>query len=30
MIASYGWEPGWYDTEYPVVLKITPTRWRVA
>jgi PPOX class probable F420-dependent enzyme len=30
MIAQYGWEPGWYDTEYPVVLRITPTRWRVA
>ena len=30
MIESYGWEPGYYDAEYPVVLRITPTRWRVA
>jgi PPOX class probable F420-dependent enzyme len=29
-IASYGWEQAYYDTEYPVVLRITPTRWRVA
>ena len=30
MIASYGWEQAYYDSEYPVVLRITPTRWRVA
>jgi PPOX class probable F420-dependent enzyme len=30
MIASYGWETGYYDAEYPVVLRITPVRWRVA
>jgi PPOX class probable F420-dependent enzyme len=30
IIASYGWEQAYYDTEYPVVLRITPTRWRVA
>ena len=30
MIASYGWEPDYFAAEYPVVLRITPTRWRVA
>ena len=28
MIEGYGWTPQWFDGEYPVVLKITPTRWR--
>ncbi len=31
MIASAtAGSPAYYDTEYPVVLRITPTRWRVA
>jgi PPOX class probable F420-dependent enzyme len=27
-IEDYGWTPQWFDGEYPVVLRITPTRWR--
>jgi PPOX class probable F420-dependent enzyme len=29
MIAGYGWTPEWFDGEYPVRIRITPTRWRV-
>jgi PPOX class probable F420-dependent enzyme len=27
---AYGWTPEYYAGEYPVVVRITPTRWRVA
>ena len=27
-IADYGWTPDWFAAEYPVVVRITPTRWR--
>jgi PPOX class probable F420-dependent enzyme len=27
-IAGYGWTPDWMAAEYPVVIRITPTRWR--
>jgi PPOX class probable F420-dependent enzyme len=30
MIEAYGWTPEWFDGEYPVVIRITPTRWRFA
>jgi PPOX class probable F420-dependent enzyme len=29
-IADYGWTVDWFDAEYPIVLRITPTRWRTA
>ena len=29
MIAAYGWTAEYFDQEYPVVIKITPTRWRL-
>jgi PPOX class probable F420-dependent enzyme len=29
MIAAYGWTPGWLATEYPVAIRVTPTRWRL-
>ena len=25
-----GWTPQWFDGEYPVVLRITPTRWSIS
>ena len=28
-IEAYGWTVDWFATEYPVVLRVTPTRWRV-
>jgi PPOX class probable F420-dependent enzyme len=28
MIADYGWTNDWFAGEYPVLLRITPTRWR--
>lgn len=28
MIEAYGWTADWFDGEYPIVLRITPTRWR--
>lgn len=28
-IDEYGWTPQWFSDEYPVVVRITPTRWRV-
>lgn len=30
MIGGYGWTTDWFDGEYPVVLRITPTRWRLS
>jgi PPOX class probable F420-dependent enzyme len=29
-IAAYGWTVDWFEGEYPLVIRITPTRWRVA
>jgi PPOX class probable F420-dependent enzyme len=29
MIQAYGWTPEYFDAEYPVPLRITPTRWRL-
>ncbi len=29
MISGYGWTPHWFDGEYPVAIRITPTRWRL-
>ena len=29
MIADYGWTAEYFAGEYPVVVRITPTRWRV-
>lgn len=29
MIAGYGWTPGWFAAEYPVAIRVTPTRWRL-
>ncbi len=29
-IDEYGWNPQWFSDEYPVVVRITPARWRVA
>ena len=29
-LADYGWDAGHMDREYPIVVRITPTRWRVA
>jgi PPOX class probable F420-dependent enzyme len=29
MINGYGWTPGYYDVNYPFVIRIEPTRWRV-
>ena len=29
-IDEYGWTPQWFSDEYPVVVRITPARWRVA
>ena len=29
-VDAYGWTFAWFDGEYPVVVRITPTRWRVA
>jgi PPOX class probable F420-dependent enzyme len=28
-VAAYGWTFEWFDGEYPVVVRVTPTRWRV-
>ena len=28
-ILAYGWTADWFAAEYPVALRITPTRWRV-
>jgi PPOX class probable F420-dependent enzyme len=28
-IRAYGWTPAWFADQYPVVLRITPTRWRL-
>jgi PPOX class probable F420-dependent enzyme len=28
-ILAYGWTAGWFAAEYPVALRITPTRWRL-
>jgi PPOX class probable F420-dependent enzyme len=30
MIHGYDWTPEWFDGEYSVVIKVTPTRWRFA
>lgn len=30
MLDDYGWTPEYFAGEYPVVVRITPTRWRVA
>jgi PPOX class probable F420-dependent enzyme len=29
-IAEYGWTVAYFEDEYPLVLRITATRWRVA
>lgn len=29
MIEGYGWDNAYFDREYPVAIRITPTRWRV-
>ena len=29
-IDGYGWTVDWFEGEYPLVIRITPTRWRVA
>lgn len=29
LIKAYSWTPQWFDGAYPVVLRITPTRWRL-
>jgi PPOX class probable F420-dependent enzyme len=29
-IAGYGWTVEWFEGEYPLTIRITPTRWRVA
>lgn len=29
MIADYGWTPEWFAGEYPVAIRIAPTRWRL-
>ena len=29
-IDEYGWTVQWFSDEYPVVVRITPARWRVA
>ncbi len=29
MIDGYGWTPEWFAGEYPVVIRVTPTRWRL-
>lgn len=29
MLEDYDWTPEYFATEYPVVIRITPTRWRV-
>lgn len=28
-IEEYGWDTAYFDREYPVALRITPTRWRI-
>lgn len=30
MLAGYGWTTEYFAGEYPVVVRVTPTRWRVA
>ena len=30
MIAGYGWTPEWFAAEYPVAVRVTPARWRLA
>jgi PPOX class probable F420-dependent enzyme len=27
-LAGYGWEPEYFEHEYPVIIRIAPTRWR--
>jgi PPOX class probable F420-dependent enzyme len=29
MIEDYGWDNAYFDREYPVAVRITPTRWRL-
>ena len=29
MIEDYGWDNAYFDREYPVAIRVTPTRWRV-
>ncbi len=29
MIAGYGWTPEWFAAEYPLAIRVTPTRWRL-
>lgn len=29
MIEAYGWDAAYFDREYPVAIRIAPTRWRV-
>lgn len=29
MIEAYGWDNAYFDREYPVAIRIAPTRWRV-
>ena len=29
MLDEYGWTPEYFAGEYPVVVRVTPTRWRV-
>jgi PPOX class probable F420-dependent enzyme len=30
LIERYGWTPEWFVEHYPVPIRITPTRWRIA
>lgn len=30
LIERYGWTPDWFAEHYPVPIRITPTRWRIA
>ena len=30
MLDSYGWSVEYFMAEYPVVVRVTPTRWRIA
>jgi hypothetical protein len=27
-LKGYGWEPDYFEREYPHVIRLTPTRWR--
>jgi PPOX class probable F420-dependent enzyme len=30
LLAAYGWTPQYFAAEYPVVVRVAPTRWRLA